>query len=249
MKDRSFLKAFLLVLLFSAAAVYEVCSQKESAAIPQSSGMENDQEAVSKHASKEEGYIGTADRKKKPYPMSEIQIPADGTESASGREDVPSSSDHSPGTSNADDVPYSNVSFPSDHTEDGGHWEYRDVLVSEAWDERITVRDGYYESVLIAEAWDEEVTYCAVFGSTMIEVEVCNSCGEQFQGGINEHLSQTGHSGWHNEYVAIDEPHCQSCDSYIIHHDVIYQEIWHDPEYEVVHHYAIYRKEKYWMND
>ena len=168
MKDSLFLKAFLLVLLFSAAAVYAVCRQKEHAPIPQSSGMENDQEEVPKHASKEEGYIGSADQKKKPYPTSEIQIPSDGNESASGREDVPSSSDHSSGTSNADDVPYSNVSFPSDHTEDGGHWEYRDVLVSEAWDERVTVKDGYYESVLIAEAWDEEVTYCAIFRSTMI---------------------------------------------------------------------------------
>lgn len=83
----------------------------------------------------------------------------------------------------------------------------------------------------------------------MVEMEVCNSCGARFQGGINEHLSETGHSGWHNEYIAIDEPHCQSYDSYYIHHDAIYQEVWHDPEYTIVHHEAVYRTERYWVSD
>ncbi len=137
----------------------------------------------------------------------------------------------------------------SEPVETKGHWEYRDVLVSEAWDEQVLVKDGYMEKVMVSETWDEEVTYCAIFGSTMVEMEVCNTCGAQFQGGINEHLSQSGHSGWHNEYIAINEPHCQSYDSYLIHHDAVYQDVWHDPEYRTVHHDAVYQMERYWVNE
>ncbi len=140
-------------------------------------------------------------------------------------------------------------SVEQDLSETKGHWEYRDVMVCDAWDERVLVQDGYMEKVLVSEAWDEEVAYCAVFGSTMVEMEVCNTCGAQFQGGINDHLSQTGHSGWHNEFVAVDDPYCQSYDSYLIHHDAVYQEVWHDPEYQFIHHEAEYRTEQYWVND
>ena len=181
--------------------------------------------------------------RKRPYRKETV------TETQNGSFDL--SNDHKPISSVSSDqsAASSQQTGQSEASETKGHWEYRDVLVSEAWDEQVLVKDGYMEKVTVSEAWDEEVTYCAIFGSTMVEMEVCNTCGAQFQGGINEHLSQSGHSGWHNEYIAIDEPHCQSYDSYFIHHDAVYQDVWHDPEYRTVHHDAVYQKEPYWVND
>ena len=87
-----------------------------------------------------------------------------------------------------------------------GHWETRYETIP-AWDEEVLVKAGYYETVKVSDAWDEEDTYCYAYGYDQIEVEVCNTCGAQFQGGINQHLSETGHSGWHNEYVNVGEQH------------------------------------------
>ena len=246
MKNSAFLKTFLLILLLL-GSIACACNLKPSDPPPEQFDETDDQENVPESGVKEEGYIGTGGRKTKPHHTNaDMETVTDEFEIQSGRKDDPVSiysfDAYDPDPS-IDDPSY------SDSGGKEGHWKYRDVLIAEAWDETVLLKEGYYESVLVSDAWDEEVTYCAIFGSTMIEVEVCNSCGAQFQGGINEHLSQTGHSGWHNEYVAVDEPHCQSYESYTIHHDAVYRDLWHEPEYGIVHHDAVYKREKYWVDD
>ncbi|MBQ6560212.1 MAG: hypothetical protein IJL85_05225 [Erysipelotrichaceae bacterium] len=238
MRNRRYLKAFLVALLFFAIVAYAYRQKGFDAIV-------SENESIPQHTAKDEGYLEIGSRRKKPHHAETETYAAD---IENEREDIHSlSEDLSIACDPAQD-PSSDDSFLSEPDEKG-HWEYRDILVSEAWDEMVLVKDGYNEKILVSEAWDEEITYCAIFGSTMVEMEVCNTCGAQFQGGINEHLSQTGHSGWHNEYVAIDEPYCKSYDSYFIHHDAIYQDVWHDPEYEIVHHDAVYRTERYWVKD
>ncbi len=129
-----------------------------------------------------------------------------------------------------------------------GHWETRYETIP-AWDEQVLVKAGYYESVLVSDAWDEEDTYCYAFGYDQIEVEVCNTCGAQFQGGINQHLSETGHSGWHNEYRNVGEQHCLEYKTDYIHHDAVYKQVWHDPEYKTVHHPEETRSYQVWIDD
>ena len=129
-----------------------------------------------------------------------------------------------------------------------GHWETRCETIP-AWDEEVLIKAGYYESVLVSEAWDEEDTYCYAYGYDQIEVEVCNTCGAQFQGGINQHLSETGHSGWHNEYKNVGEQHCLEYRTDYIHHDAVYKQVWHDPEYKTVHHPEETRSYQVWVED
>ena len=101
----------------------------------------------------------------------------------------------------------------------------------------------------MSDAWDEEDTYCYAFGYDQIEVEVCNTCGAQFEGGINQHLSETGHSGWHNEYRNVGEQHCLEYRTDYIHHDAVYKQVWHDPEYKTVHHPEETRSYQVWVDD
>ena len=129
-----------------------------------------------------------------------------------------------------------------------GHWETRYETIP-AWDEQVLVKAGYYESVKVSDAWDEEDTYCYAYGYDQIEVEVCNTCGAQFQGGINQHLSETGHSGWHNEYKNVGEQHCLEYRTDYIHHDAVYKQVWHDPEYKTVHHPEETRSYQVWVDD
>ena len=129
-----------------------------------------------------------------------------------------------------------------------GHWETRYETIP-AWDEEVLVKAGYYESVKVSDAWDEEDTYCYAYGYDQIEVEVCNTCGAQFQGGINQHLSETGHSGWHNEYINVGEQHCLEYRTEYIHHDAVYKQVWHDPEYRTVHHPEETRSYQVWVDD
>ena len=146
-------------------------------------------------------------------------------------------------------------SVPSDSDpceEQQGHWEYIQVLVSEAWDEQVLVSAGYWEEELVSEAWDEEITYCAITGYDQVQVYVCNQCGAVFHSGneANQHIANSaGCGGWHNEYQNEGEEHCLSYDSYTKHHDAVYRNIWHDPVYSTVHHDAVYRTEKVWVSD
>ena len=151
------------------------------------------------------------------------------------------SSDSQPSAHSASSSAYSS----SEHK---GHYETRYETIP-AYDEEVLVKEGYYEKVLVQDAWDEEDTYCYAYGQDQIEVEVCNTCGEQFQGGINQHLSDTGHSGWHNDYILSGEPRCQEYRTEYIHHDAQYEKVWHEPEYRTVHHPEETRSYQVWVDD
>ena len=130
-----------------------------------------------------------------------------------------------------------------------GHYETRYETIP-AYDEEVLVKDGYYESVLVKEAWDEEDTYCYAFGQDQIEVAVCNTCGESFtDGSINSHLQETLHSGWHNEYVLTGDPYCKEYKTDYIHHDAVYDRVWHEPEYKTVHHPEEIRSYEVWVDN
>ncbi len=144
--------------------------------------------------------------------------------------------------------PESGFSSGNSGSQSKGHWETRHETIP-AWDEQVLVKAGYYESVLVSDAWDEEDTYCYAFGYDQVEVEVCNTCGAQFQGGINQHLSETGHAGWHNEYITVGEQHCLEYKTEYIHYDAVYKQVWHDPEYKIVHHPEETRSYQVWVDD
>ena len=129
-----------------------------------------------------------------------------------------------------------------------GHWETR-YETKPAWDEQVLVKEGWTEKILVKDAWDEEDTYCYAFGYDQVEVEVCNTCGARFHGGINQHLSETGHSGWHNEYENVGEQHCLEYRTEYIHHDAEYKYVYHEPEYRIVHHPEETISYKVWIED
>ena len=160
------------------------------------------------------------------------------------KEENKPAANNNPGTSSSDSQSSDNPASSS--IEHKGHWETRYETIP-AYDEQVLVKEGYYENVLVKDAWDEEDTYCYAWGQDQIEVEVCNTCGAQFQGGINQHLSETGHSGWHNDYILSGDPYCQEYKTDYIHHDAVYDRIWHEPEYKTVHHPEETRSYQVWV--
>ena len=157
-----------------------------------------------------------------------------------------------PSTPTTPDTP-STPSNPDPGQDQKGHWEYIQVLVSNAWDEEVLVSAGYWEEVLVSEAWDETISYCLVWGADQKQVYVCNTCGAQYDSGsaVLDHIDAAhgGGGGWHNDYITVGEEYCQQYDSYVKHHDAVYKDEWHDPVYKTVHHDAVYRTEKVWVND
>ena len=135
-----------------------------------------------------------------------------------------------------------------------GHWEYIQVLVSNAWDEEVMVSAGYWESVLVSEAWDETISYCLVWGADYVDGYQC-ACGAVTStnyADIEAHWRQVGSdacSSWHNVQIKVSDDYCKQYDSYVKHHDAVYKDEWHDPVYKTVHHDAVYRTEKVWVND
>ena len=144
--------------------------------------------------------------------------------------------------------PDSGSSAGGTNSQKKGHWETRYETIP-AWDEQVLVKEGWTEKILVKDAWDEEDTYCYAFGYDQVEVEVCNTCGARFLGGINQHLSETGHSGWHNEYENVGEQHCLEYRTEYIHHDAEYKYVYHEPEYTIVHHPEETISYKVWIED
>jgi len=140
----------------------------------------------------------------------------------------------------------------SDTTEQkkSGHYEERQVLVREAWDEKILVRKGECRSILVKDAYDEEVWEDgAWYGPDSIEAKVCNGCGEIFYDSISEHMSEfPEHGGWHNEMIAQGEPYWHGSRT-VIHHDAVYETVCEEDEYEIVHHDAEYETVSVWIED
>ena len=106
-------------------------------------------------------------------------------------------------------------------TEKTGHYEERQELVKEAYDEKVLVKKGECRDVLVAEAYDsEEMVYLdgAFYGPDTQEGYVCNGCGAVFfDASINDHIGSPEHPGWHNELIETSEPY------------------WHNVEYKTVH--------------
>ena len=138
----------------------------------------------------------------------------------------------------------------SDRSEKNGHYEERNVLVKEAYDEQVLVKKGECHSVLVKNAYDEEVWQDgAWYGPDTLDAKVCNGCGAIFYGSISEHMSENpDHGGWHNESIAQGEPYWHGTKK-AVHHDAVYETRCEPDEYETVHHEAVYRKETVWVDD
>ena len=131
-----------------------------------------------------------------------------------------------------------------------GHYEERQELVRESWDEKVLVKKESCESVLVKDAWDEEVWEDgAWYGSDTVEAKVCNGCGEIFYGSISEHMSEhPDHGGWHNEMIPQGDPYWHGSKT-IIHHDAVYETRCEPDEYTTVHHEAKYRTVIVWIEE
>ena len=172
----------------------------------------------------------------------ETQVPSAGTSSNSNSK--PSSVNQSPDNSS------SAVSAESDRK---GHYEERQVLVKEAYDEQVLVRKGECSSVCVKEAYDsQEMVYLegAYYGPDREEYEVCNQCGARFQGGISDHIANSDTcGGWHNEWVDVSEPYWHNVEYRTVHHDAVYETRCEPDEYRTVHHDAVYETKMVWIED
>ena len=53
----------------------------------------------------------------------------------------------------------------------------------------------------------------------------------------NAHISSSEScGGWHNMTIYTSEEKCLEYRTDYIHHDAVYENVWHDPEYRTVHH-------------
>jgi len=140
---------------------------------------------------------------------------------------------------------------PSSAAERKGHYETIQVLVSEAWDEKVLVKEGRCEDILISEAWDEEVSSCYAFGREYEMGYECSICGYQTTGGISSHIrsEHDGAGSWHNVKIYTSEEKCLDYRTEVIHHDAVYQTVCEEDEYAIVHHDAVYRSETVWIDD
>ncbi len=181
----------------------------------------------------------------------------------------PASTEQSSSTASTQDKPASNNTKPSGNTSASsggsssgsgntsgktGHYEERQVLVSEAYDEQVLVKKGECTSVCVQEAYDtEEMVYLdgAYYGSDMQEVLVCNQCGAVFyDDGIISHVANSDTCGsWHNDYVPINDPYWHNVEYKTVHHDAVYETKCEPDEYKTVHHDAVYKTEKVWVED
>ena len=132
-----------------------------------------------------------------------------------------------------------------------GHYETRTEVIP-AWDEKILVKEGYYETVLVKETYDEKQTYCLIFGYDKIRVFICGQCGHQASSydAINAHFDSSESCGSYSEQdIDTGEAHCLSYGEDIIHHDAVYEKIYHEPEYTTIHHPEEIKEYQVWVND
>ena len=131
-----------------------------------------------------------------------------------------------------------------------GHYEKRRVLVREAWTEEVLDSPGYWEDILISAPWEEEITYCLIYGQETQDMYLCSQCDYQTAdyGQMKEHMAEKGHSYTYAS-VPVGEQKCLGYDTYVEHHDAVYDSIWHEAVYETVEHPAEYIFEEYWVAD
>lgn len=134
-----------------------------------------------------------------------------------------------------------------------GHYEERQELIKEAYDEKVLVKKGACKEVLVSEAYDtEELVYLdgAFYGPDTQEGYVCNGCGAVFfDASINDHIGSPEHPGWHNELIETSGPYWHNVEYRTVHHDAVYRTECEEDEYEIVHHDAEYRTVRVWVED
>ncbi len=144
-------------------------------------------------------------------------------------------------------------SSSGDSKEKKGHYEERQVLEKDAYDENVLVRKGECSLVLVRDAYDtQETIYLegAFYGPDTQEGYVCNGCGAVFfDASINDHIGSPEHPGWHNEMIEISEPYWHNVEYRTVHHEAVYETRCEPDEYETVHHDAVYRTETVWVDD
>ena len=109
-----------------------------------------------------------------------------------------------------------------------------------------------FDTVLVKEAYDEKQTYCLIFGYDKIHVFICDQCGHQASSydGINAHFDSSESCGSYSEQdIDTGEAHCLSYGEDIIHHDAVYERIYHEPEYTTIHHPEEIKEYQVWVND
>ena len=140
-----------------------------------------------------------------------------------------------------------------DSKEKKGHYEERQVLVKDAYDESVLIRKGECTQFLVKDAYDtQETIYLegAFYGPDTQEGYVCNGCGAVFfDASINDHIGSPEHPGWHNEMIEISEPYWHNVEYRTVHHEAVYETRCEPDEYETVHHDAVYRTETVWVDD
>ena len=180
----------------------------------------------------------------------------------------PASTEQSSSTAPAQDKPASSNSKPSGSTSTSsggsssgsgntsgktGHYEERQVLVSEAYDEQVLVKKGECTSVRVQEAYDEQVADYngAYFNGDPVEIMVCNQCGAEFwNGGAADHIANSpGCRGYHNETRDTCDPYWHNVTYTTVHHDAVYETKCEPDEYKTIHHDAVYKTEKVWVED
>ena len=166
---------------------------------------------------------------------------------------TPNSGNNKPSANTGNNKPSGNSSGNSSNNPKG-HYEEREVLVQEAYDEQALVKKGECTSVLVKEAYDsQEMVYLegAYYGSDMQEVWVCNQCGAVYTDhGIVDHISNSDTCGsYHNDYIPINDPYWHNVEYKTVHHDAVYETQCEPDEYKTVHHDAVYETQMVWVED
>lgn len=109
-----------------------------------------------------------------------------------------------------------------------------------AWTEQVLVKDGWNESVLVTAAWDETVQECTVMNQDSRHVWVCWHCGGRYYSydDFINHVYNGGNKcgSFYEDEEYYGEYKCVSWETKTIHHDAVYNNIWHEPEYKTVTH-------------
>jgi len=238
-EKKRIIAAAVIALLVLSAAVYCLSDQK-----PVSTETESSKDSeVSSTQEKRDDVVGhdtivqkpTDEKQEEPKQEQPSQNTGAQAHSAGGKTENPSGN-------------------PASSNEKKGHYEQRQVLVREAYDEQVLVKKGECTSICVQEAYDtQEMVYLdgAYYGSDMQEVYVCNNCGATFtDGSIQTHIDNSDTcGGWHNDYVATGEPYWHNVDYRTVHHDAVYETKCEPDEYKTVHHEAEYKIEQVWVED
>ena len=140
-----------------------------------------------------------------------------------------------------------NDSSGSESNSGKGHYEERQVLVQEAYDEQVLVKKGECTQVLVQDAYDtEEMVYLdgAYYGPDTEERAWCYIC-EHF---YDDHCHQQAHPS-NNKTVEISEPYWHNVEYRTVHHDAVYETRCEPDEYKTVHHDAVYETRRVWVED